>query len=163
MRAPLAVVVLLAVPAVALAQDEDTFGEPEQRGDRVNVVAWGGTLLDLRGDASGAGLLGGEVSYSFETLDVGVLAQEYRLDRARSSRDWTPVVLLRLEQRFETRRGLEAVLALGMGAARPNGWQAWFQFAFGLRLGLGPLFLAGEVGFEQLDLFRLAAGVGVRF
>ena len=55
------------------------------------------------------------------------------------------------------------MIALGLGAARPDAWQAWFQFAFGLRLGLGPLFLAGELGFEQLDLFRLAAGLGVRF
>jgi hypothetical protein len=153
---------LLVVPGAALAQDEETYSEPSA-GERVHVVAWGGTLLDLRGNSSAAGLAGGEVAYSFDSLDVGIMAQGYRLDRARSTREWTPVVLLRLEQRFETRRGLEAIVALGLGAARPIDWQAWFQFAFGLRLGLGPLFIAGEVGFEQLDLFRLAAGVGVRF
>ena len=56
----------------------------------------------------------------------------------------------------------EAGFTFGGGAARVNGWQAWFQVALGLRVDLGPVFLAGEIGFEQNSLIDLAAGVGLK-
>ena len=159
---------LAAAPLAAAAQDDDTLGEPPPH-EHLRVTAWGGRLLNLQGDRPGAGFYGGEIAWSFSFLDLGLMAQAYGLDTAgptpRSRRDPTPVLLLRLEQSFETRRGLEATLAIGVGAAhtgRANDWQTWYQFAIGLRLGLGPLFLAAEGGFEQLDLFRLGAGLGFR-
>jgi hypothetical protein len=155
---------LAAWPLAAPAQDEETFSESPPR-EHFRLTGWGGGLLNLQGSRPGAGFYGGQLTWSFSFIDLGVLAQAYSLDRSRSQRDWTPVLLLRIEQSFETRRGLEAVLAIGVGAAhtgRANDWQAWYQFAIGLRLGLGPLFLAAEAGFEQLDLFRLGAGIGVR-
>lgn len=169
----LASLLLLAAYLPALAQDEETETFSEDRPTyHVYATAWGGTLPDLSNRHSSAGLFGGELAYSFSALDVGVLVQGYHLTIPdQSFREWTPVLLLRIEERFETRRGLDAVLALGLGAARTGGvigtqraseWQAWYQFALGLRLGLGPLFIAGEIGFEQLDLLRLAAGVGFR-
>ena len=156
--------VLAAAPLAAAAQDEDTFSEAPPR-EHLRATAWGGRLLNVQGDRPGADLYGGELAWVFPFIELGVMAQAYTLDASRSRRDPTPVLLLRVEQSFETRRGLEAVLAIGLGAAhtgRANDWQAWYQFAIGLRLGLGPLFLAGEVGFEQLDLFRLGAGIGFR-
>jgi hypothetical protein len=73
------------------------------------------------------------------------------------------VVLARIRQRFETRRGLDATVGFGIGAGRIVHWETWFQFTIGLRLYAGPIFIAGEVGFERLDLFRLAGGLGVAF
>jgi hypothetical protein len=64
-------------------------------------------------------------------------------------------------QRFPMRSGVEATFALGLGAARPRTWEAWFQVALGVRLPLGPLFLGGELAFERGDLLRLSAGLGV--
>ena len=66
-------------------------------------------------------------------------------------------------QRREEGRGLDAAVTLGLGAARPDGWVAWFLFGLGLRVDLGPLFLAGELAFEQRDQLRLMAGLGARF
>jgi len=158
---------LLAGALPALAQDEETetSSEPTYT-DHLHVTAWGGTLPDLSNNHPSASLFGGEIAYAFSSLDVGVLVQGYHLSMpAQSVREWTPVLLLRLEQRFETRRGLDAVVAIGLGAAhtgRANDWQTWYQFTLGLRLALGPLFIAGEIGFEQLDLLRLAAGIGFR-
>ncbi len=169
MRRPLALAALPAVlaaallaPRLAAAQDDDlVFTDPPSR-PRLALVAWGGGLVGLGAEGGNSGLAGGEVSWAFDALDVGVLAQGYRLG-AQARTPWTPVILGRIEQRFETRRGVEAILALGLGAGRTDGWIGWYQLAFGLRLAEGPLFLSGEVGFEQLDLLRLAAGVGVRF
>ncbi len=156
----LALLAALLAPVAASAQDEESYSEPAALA-RLHLTAWGGTLIDLGGQASAAGLLGGEVSWSFDTLDVGVLGQGYHLgERARTP--WTPVILARFEQHFETRRGLDATLALGLGAGRTDTWIGWYQFALGLRLNEGPIFIVGEVGFEQLSLFRLAAGVGFR-
>jgi hypothetical protein len=50
-----------------------------------------------------------------------------------------------------------------VGAGRPRGWRAWYQLAIGMRVPLGPLFLAGELAFEQYDLLRLGGGLGVAF
>ncbi len=42
----------------------------------------------------------------------------YRGLRGIGSKSYDPVLLARLTQRFETTRGLEAGITLGMGAAR---------------------------------------------
>jgi hypothetical protein len=155
--------VVLAAPLAAAGEGEEEWLQaPADDRDRLHLSAVGGVLYDLRGSGDAYAFGGGEVSWAFDSVDVGVMAQGYRLgDRARA--EWTPILLLRLIQRFETRRGLEATLSAGVGAGRLDGWSGWYQFALGLRLDQGPLFLTGEVGFERLDLLRLGAGLGVKF
>ncbi len=161
-RARLTALLVAALPALAAAQDEDVaYAEPPSAA-HFHLTAWGGSSLDTTANNPGAAHFGGEVAYAFEAADVGILAEGYRLgDRARSP--WAPVVLARYLQRFETRRGLEATLGFGLGVGRTKSWIGWYQVALGVRLLAGPLFIAGELGFEQLNLLRLAAGVGVRF
>jgi hypothetical protein len=157
---------LVATPLVAVAQEDEVVEPAEGGGKRLHVMGFGGALVDLRGSGPSAGVIGGEVMYSFSFIDVGLMAEAYHLDPTRSARVWTPVVLARFEEHFETRRGVDAIIAVGLGAAHTGvgeDWRAWYQFALGARVGLGPMFLAGEVGFEQLDLFRLVAGLGVQF
>lgn len=161
-RARLAALVVAALPLAAAAQDdEEAYIEPPAAA-RFHVTAWGGAALDTGGKSSAAGLAGGEVAYAFETADLGVLASGYRLG-SRASSPWSPVVLARFLQRFETRRGLEATLGFGLGVGRTTKWIGWYQVALGVRLLEGPVFVAAELGFEQLDLLRLAGGVGLRF
>lgn len=153
---------LASIPLVAAAQEEDEVvyrESPSQ--EHVRIIAWGGTLIDLGAQGPSVGHLGGEASWAFESLEVGVLGEGYRLgDRGR--RPWSPVVLARFVQRFETRRGLDATLGFGLGAGQTDRWVGWYQLALGLRLNEGPIFVAGEVGFEQLNLFRLSGGIGVK-
>ena len=153
-----------AAAALALAQGAAPYDdEPAWDDDsppRLRVAAWGGTLLDVV-DGGDVPFGGGEASWAFDRFDVGVLAQAYRFGKERADSEWGPVLLLRLEQRFATQRGLEAALAFGAGAAREDGWTPWFQLAAGFRLALaGPLFLGGEFGFEQDRWFRLGATLG---
>ena len=124
--------------------------------------AWGGEALATGGSGHGSGFVGGEAAWAFDTLDVGIAASGYR-ELRDSAREWTPVVLARLTQRFKMRHGLEAAFGFGAGAGRQRGWSAWYQVALGFRVPLGPLFVAGEVAFEQNDLLRLGAGMGVAF
>lgn len=126
------------------------------------VTAWGGEALDEAGSGRSSALLGGEVSWAFSALDLGVAGYGYRR-LADAEREWTPVALVRLVQRFETRTGLEATFALGVGAGRPDHWTAWYQVALGGRASFGPVFVAGELSFEQNELLRLAAGLGLAF
>ncbi len=152
-----------SAPLPASAQDEDGEGYAEPTSSpHLHLTGWGGTLIDTGGEFPAAGLAGGEVAWAFETLELGALAQGYHLGR-RARTPWSPVILARIRQRFETRRGLDAIVSLGIGAGRVDHWETWFQFAVGLRLYAGPVFVTGEVGFERLDLFRLAGGVGVAF
>jgi len=161
-RACLSALLIAAVPFLAVAQDEDEPYSKPPSAARFHVTAWGGSSLDTSAKSPGAAHVGGEVAYAFEAADVGILAEGYRLgDRARTP--WAPVVLARYLQRFETRSGLEATLGFGLGVGRTKSWIGWYQVALGVRLLQGPIFIAGELGFEQLDLLRLAAGVGVRF
>lgn len=165
-RALLLAVLVLAAPAAALADEDELGNEIESRDEggrgRLAIVGWGGQAFDTAGSAPDVPLLGGEVSWAFDQLDVGVAGYGYRDLRGIGSKRYDPVLLARLTQRFETTRGLEAGITLGMGAAREAHWRAWFQFALGMRLDLGPVFLAAELGFEQQNLLRLAGGVGVR-
>jgi hypothetical protein len=133
--------------------------EDDGRKRRLSLAAWGGEALDQGGGGASYGVLGGEVAWSFDPLDVGLAGYAYQ--GLSGAGGWTPVSLLRLTQRFPTRTGVEATFGLGLGAARPSGWEAWFQVAIGVRLPLGPLFLGGELAFERGDLLRLSAGLGV--
>jgi hypothetical protein len=145
-------------PDETLADDEPVYAEPSA--PRLRVAGWGGTLYDTNA-RQGIPFGGGEVSWAFDRLDLGVLAQAYRFGIPRATSEWSPVVLARLEQRFETQRGLEASLGFGIGAGRERSWTAWFQFAAGFRVTAGPVFVGGEFGFEQDRFFRLGATAGL--
>ncbi len=155
--------------AAPLAQDaaEDAApslqgGDEDEDRQHVRITAWGGEALATGGSGHGSGFVGGEAAWAFETLDVGIAGSGYR-ELRDATREWTPVVLARLTQRFKLRQGLEAAFGFGAGAGRRRGWTAWYQVALGARVPLGPLFVAGELAFEQNDLLRLGAGVGVAF
>lgn len=152
------------LPREALAQEQWELPpeEDEEGGKRVLLSVWGGEAFATGGNGRSSALLGGEAAWAFESLDLGVAGYGYR-SLIDAKREWTPVLLLRLTQRFHTRRGLEAAFTFGVGAGRPDDWMAWFQVALGVRVNLGPLFLGGELAFEQYDLLRLAAGLGVAF
>ncbi len=151
----------------ALAQEEwegaPPYDDDEGEGThRLLLSAWGGEALDAGGAGRGSALLGGEVAWAFDAIDLGLAGYGYR-KLVDAERDWTPVLLLRLTERFRTQRGVEAAFSFGVGAARPDDWDPWFQVALGVRVDLGPVFLGGELAFEQRDLLRLAAGLGVAF
>jgi hypothetical protein len=137
--------------------------EEEESRPRFRLSAWAGEAFGASGAGRSHGVLGGEAAWAaFEHLDLALAGYGYR-DLPAASRATTPVALVRLIQRFPTRRDVEATFALGIGAGRPDGWVAWLNVALGVRVVLGPLFLGGEISFEQYDLLRLAAGLGVAF
>lgn len=158
---------LLLALALAATQGEEEWDQGSydegERTTRVIVSAWGGEAFDIGTQRGGnAPVAGGEIAYAFGFGDLGVAGYGYQLKDTRAR--WTPVALLRLTNRFETRRGLEATFTIGIGAARPDHWVAWYQVALGLRLDIaGPIFLGGELTFEQYSLLRLLGGVGVKF
>jgi hypothetical protein len=159
----LAAVLAAAPGALAAAQDrwdEEEAPRDEDMPGRLSLTAWGGSGLDTGGGGHSIPILGAEAAWSFGGLDLGLAGYGYQGLRAEEAR-WDPVLLVRATQRFQTYRGLDAALTFGAGAARRDGWGAWFQLALGFRLELGPMFLAGEVGFEQ-DLVRFTGGVGAR-
>jgi len=138
--------------------EEDPGGRP-----RLFLSAWGGEALEEGGGGPSHGVLGGEVAWAaFEHLDLGLAGYGYR-GLPEAVRATTPVALVRLIQRYPTRAGVEATFTLGIGAARPDDWVLWLQVALGVRVVLGPLFLGGELAFEQYDLLRLTGGLGVSF
>lgn len=151
--------------ALAAAQADDAYpyeaGEEERR-PRVIFTAWGGSAFATGSSGGNSTLLGAEASWAFQSLDLGVAGYGYRR-LPDAAREWTPVAMVRLTQRVEAGHGIEAAFTLGFGAGRPDRWEAWYQIALGVRAASGPLFLAGELGLEQLNQIRLAAGVGVRF
>jgi hypothetical protein len=147
-------------------EDRDDAAGPweddEEDKPRLRFAAWAGEALASAGSGRGSGFVGGEAAWSFDSLDLGVAGSGYR-NLVDATRTWTPVVLARITQRFKTRRGVEAAFGFGAGAGQRRGWAAWYQVALGVRVPLGPLFLGGELAFEQYDLLRLAAGLGVAF
>jgi hypothetical protein len=155
-----------AVPAQvrALDDEDDAFDAP-QRGDeprRLSLMAFGGELSAVSGSGrSSAALYGGEVAWTFDAVELGLLGQAARLRSGPN--EWSPIVLVRITERFRSRRGLEGSFSFGLGGAREDRWKTWFQAAIGARLDLGPIFVGGEVGFEQADFFRFSAGLGTRF
>lgn len=151
--------------ALGSAQDDDEYGweggDEEERAPRLYITAWGGEAFDVGGDdGDGGPAFGGEVAYALGFGDLGLWASAYKI--RNDGEDWAPIALLRLTNRFPTRRGIEAAFTFGVGAGRPSDWRVWFQVALGLRLDLGPMFLAGELSFEQEQLLRLSGGVGVK-
>jgi hypothetical protein len=165
---PLALAAALAasaaqLPAAAPYEDEEWESpgvDDEEREPRLRITAWGGDALGDGGSGRSSSFVGGEAGWAFRSLDLGVAGSAYR-NLSEADREWTPVVLARLTQRFKTRRGIEATFGFGVGAGRPTGWTAWYQLGIGVRVPLGPLFLAGELAFEQYELLRLGAGLGV--
>jgi hypothetical protein len=154
-----------SLAAAPLAQEEwETRGGEEEDGRRPHLLltVWGGEALGSGGTGRSSGFFSGEAAWAFNAVDVGIAASGYRALRD-ADRTWTPVLLARFTQRFKTRRGFEAAFGFGFGAGRPDGWIGWYQVALGARVPLGPLFLAGELAFEQYDLLRLGAGLGVAF
>lgn len=154
---------LAATLALSIGQawDDEEPDYEEERQKRVSVSAFGGGLFEP-GEGRSDSAYGGEVSYAFDGIEVGAYGAAYRLPEGVNEN--SPVMLVRLIQRFPTYRGLDAMFALGVGAGRVEDWEAWFQVALGMRLNLGSaLFLSGELSFEQNDLLRLAGGLGVRF
>lgn len=155
-----ALLVGLAAGQVDPWSDEE--GGDVERRERVLISAWAGNAWDLATqNGSSAAVFGGEIAYAFRSMDVGLAGYGYKLPGEK--RPWTPVALVRLVNRFQTGNGVEATFGLGVGAARPDDWKAWFQVSLGVRLDLGPTFVGGELSFEQNNLLRLAAGLGVKF
>ena len=154
-------------PPLVLHQEDDWEehgGQEERPPPRLLLSAWGGEGFLAGGSGAGIGLLSAEVAWAFRSVDVGISGTAYRNVPADDVvHPVTPVVLLRLTQRFHTRRGFDAAFSLGFGAGRLASWHGWYQVAMGLRVPLGPLFLGGELAFEQLDILRLSAGIGVGF
>ncbi len=171
---------LLSMPAAARAQREvaddgddgdDPAGEgwdafdaprrgPEQK--RLSLQVFGGELATITGSAApSAGVYGGEVAWRFDAVELGVLGQYARL--RTSAREWSPIALVRITERFQSRRGLEGSITFGLGTAYEDRWRSWFQVALGARIDLGPIFVGGEVGFEQADYVRVVGGLGTRF
>ncbi len=159
-----ALLALALAAAPPLAQDEWNApyeDEEEERVKHLLVTAWGGDAFDTGASGRSYGNLGGELAWSFGELDLGLAGYGY--PRLSATRPWTPVGLVRLTQRFRMRSGVEAAFGLGGGAARPSGWEGWFQVSLGVRVPLGPMFLGGEIAFERGDLVALRAGLGVAF
>ncbi len=145
-----------------LAQEAwEGYEAQDERTHRLSVAAWGGEAFVESGSGGSFGVLGGEVAWSFDQLDLGLAGYGYR--GLSDTRAWTPVALVRLVQRFPMRSGVEATFGLGVGAAKPSGWEAWFQVALGARVAFGPMFLGGELAWERSDLLRLTAGLGWTF
>jgi hypothetical protein len=158
----LPVAALLLGLAAGQADPWEEEGLEEEDRDHVSIAAWGGNAWEIgRPDGRSAGLVGAEVAYVFRSADVGVAFYAY--DLPSRPRPWTPVTMLRIVNRFDAGRGLEATFGFGIGAARPDDWEWWFQVALGVRYDLGPMFVGGELAFEQYDLLHLAGGVGIRF
>jgi hypothetical protein len=154
---------LLALALAAAPLRQEAWAPPDEgeEGERVahlRLAAWGGDAFETGGSGGTHGTVGGEAAWSFRSLDLGLAGYGYR--HLSPARDWTPVGLVRLTERFEMRSGVEAAFGLGAGAAKPDGWQGWFQVSLGIRLPLGPVFLAGELAFER-DLLALRAGIGL--
>jgi len=149
--------------ASAIAQEEYGWegGDDEERAPRLFITAWGGEAFDVGGgDGNGGPAFGGEVAYALGFGDLGVWASAYKI--RNGGEDWAPIALLRLTNRFPAGRGLEGAFTFGVGAGRPADWRVWFQVALGVRFDLGPMFLAGELAFEQEQLLRLSGGLGVK-
>ena len=158
----------LPAPIRPLRYGEDDWEEGEQGDDEgehrphVLLSGWGGEALAGGGSGRSSSFWAAEGDWAFDSLDVGLQYASYR-SLADATRPWTPVLLTRVTERFRTRHGIEAAFSLGFGAGKPSGWVGWYQVAIGVRVPLGPLFLGGEIAFEQYDIIRLGGGLGVAF
>jgi hypothetical protein len=154
-----------ALLALCAANWDDELPEYEESRPHVQLALWGGGLTGLDQGGGTTPFLGIEAGWLFgEHQTLSVLFDEHHLGADRSTHPWTPVVLARLEQHFQSQRGLQASLTLGLGAGRPEAtWITWYQLALGVRLVGDPFFVKGELGLERDSFFRLAGAVGVSF
>lgn len=151
---------LLAQPDPADLDDEDVVEEAGPSGLVLAAVA-GVAIEAFQANGRTFPFAGAQLSWAFGDLELGALVQAYRFGDAAVT-PWSPVLLVRMDQRFETARGVSANLGLGVGAGRVDEWKAWFQATLGVRLEQGPLILGAELGFEQNQLLRLGASIGLR-
>jgi hypothetical protein len=136
--------------------------EEERRRPHLLLSVWGGDAWLAGGTGQSTPNVSAEAAWAFPSVDVGLAAMAYR--GVRDDRNaWARIGLLKLIQRFHTGRGFDAAFSLGLGAARTPAWIGWYQVALGVRVPLGPLFLGAEFSFEQLDILRVAGGLGVAF
>ncbi len=157
---PVLLALALLAPAEPLDDDEDVTEVPVDSGPVVTAV--GGVVTEaFQQNGRTFPFVGALLGWAFGDLEVGALVQAYHF-RDAAVTPWSPVILARLDQRFETARGVSADLGLGLGVARVDQWKAWFQATLGVRLQRGPLVLGAELGFEQNQLLRLGASVGLR-
>lgn len=162
MLLPLVASLALSLPAQTPWEDEETQWSEAVR--HLRLTAWGGgsVLLDRSGATSP--WLGAELGWAFSETTLSAMFEEHAYGRDQAARAWTPVALARVEQRFETRRGLEGTFTVGLGAGRPDrSWIFWYQLALGVRVVGDPFFVSAEVGFERDNYLRLAGGIGVAF
>lgn len=154
---------LLEEPPAPPAEAEPWAWEAEDAEEppRLDLALWGGQAWSERGSGFRGATWGGEATWRFDRLDLGLFGGAYELPEEVSGSYQAPVVLLRLGQRFETRNGLLASFTFGVGTAKAPDWRSWFQVALGVRATFGPAFVAGELAFESEDVLRLALGVGV--
>lgn len=161
----------LALAAALLLQapqgwdpDEPQRYDEDRRDRHLELTAWGGSSLDLAPGGAFAPWAGAELGWRFSESVLSLLYEAHHYAPARADRSWTPVILARVEQRFETLRGLQGTFAFGIGAGRPlRAWEVWLQVALGLRAEAGPFFVRGELGFERQSDLRLGGGAGLAF
>ena len=72
MTGALLALALAASPALAQEAWEAPDAEEEEGGHRLSIAAWGGDALDEGGSGRSYGVLGGEVAWAFDQLDVGL-------------------------------------------------------------------------------------------
>ena len=142
---------------------EQEWEEHERRRPHLFLSVWGGNGWLAGGNGQSSANVAAEAAWAFQSLDLGLAGMAYRGVRDDRKDEWARVGLLKLIQRFHTRRGFDATFSIGFGAARAPAWIGWYQVALGMRVPLGPLFLGAEVSFEQFDILRVAGGVGVAF
>ncbi len=158
---PLLLAMALLAPADQPGDDEEDVAEDSGPSGLVLDAVGGLAIEAFQQNGRTFEFAGAQVGWAFGDVEVGVLAQAYKFGSAAVT-PWSPVLLLRLDQRFETARGVSADLGLGVGAGRTDRWQAWYQATLGVRLDQGPVILGIEMGFEQNALLRLGAMIGVR-
>ncbi|MFT3912529.1 MAG: hypothetical protein QM704_00145 [Anaeromyxobacteraceae bacterium] len=170
MLLPALVALSLALSAGNTAGQSDPYEEDDHGhgGDDTGLflAVRGGEAVGPNGGGAHP-VYGGEIGWSFEPIDLSLAGYAYKdLDGKPAPGEksqWNRMYLVRLGQRFETYRGLEGTLDLGIGAAHTDKWKSWVQLGLGVHLNIDPLFVTGEITFEQNGLVRLTAGLGARF
>jgi len=158
-----AAVALLALQSGAWDDDEPRYDESRPGRLTLGLLGGGASLLDGSGRTSP--WVGGEVGWDFQSTSLSLLVEGHHYgDPLLATQTWTPVALLRLAQRFETRRGVDAAIIIGLGTGRPDRhWTLWYQVALAIRLHAAPFFVQAEAGFERDDFVRFGGGAGVAF
>jgi hypothetical protein len=125
---PLALALSLALQASTdWDGDEPRWDAPVER--HLELGVWGGSSLDLQRGGGFAPWAGAELGWRFTESAVSLLFEGHRYGTDRADRAWTPVILARVEQRFETLRGLQGTFAFGAGAGRSSFAPSWASSA----------------------------------